>query len=160
MTVLEWGRKLSVLAGLLWLAGCSNGRGSLEDPPAQGAEPEFSIGGTVTGLVGSGLVLQNNGGNDLAVGSDGAITFTDGLPDGAAYEVTVLAQPVSFAPELTYFLPVRHVASAAGQVLALPVPTNTSGDFAALAGTDGYIELACEQSEFPAGSVAPLHRWR
>ena len=82
-----------------------------------------------------------------------------GMPDASPC-FAVLARPVSFAPELTYFLPVRLVSSAAGQVLALPVPTNTSGDFASLAGTDGYVELAREQGEFPAGTVAPLHRWR
>jgi hypothetical protein len=40
------------------------------------------------------------------------------------------------------------------------VPTNTSGDFASLAGTDGYVELALGQTDFPAGGVVPLHRWR
>jgi hypothetical protein len=39
------------------------------------------------------------------------------------------------------------------------VPTNTSGDFAALSGTDGYVELALERNEFSAGSAVPLHRW-
>ena len=50
--------------------------------------------------------------------------------------------------------------NAAGQLLALPVPTNTSGDFAALTGTDGYLELAREQKDFPAGTTVPLHRWQ
>jgi len=56
----------------------------------------YTIGGTVTGLTGSGLVLQNNGGGDLAVSSaTGAFTFTAGLADGAAYAVTVKTQPTS-----------------------------------------------------------------
>ena len=38
--------------------------------------------------------------------------------------------------------------------------TNTSGDFASLSGTDAYVELALEQTEFKAGAVVPLHRWR
>ena len=46
-----------------------------------------------------------------------------------------------------------------GRLLAIPVPTNTSGDFASLSGTDGYIELELEQDEFPGGSTVPLHRW-
>ncbi len=74
-------------------------------------------------------------------------------------QFAVLARPVSFAPRLTWFLPVRLVSSAAGQLLALPAPTNTSGDFASLTGTDGFIELAAERTDFPAGTVAPLHRW-
>ena len=69
-----------------------------------------------------------------------------------------LAEDVTFRADLTGFLPVRLTA-ADGCVSALPVPTNTSGDFASLSGTDGYVELAKERSEFPAGSVVPLYRW-
>ncbi|MEM9689645.1 MAG: molybdopterin molybdotransferase MoeA, partial [Pseudomonadota bacterium] len=75
-------------------------------------------------------------------------------------EFATLSQPVNFAPNLTCFLPTRIVSNASGQLLALPVPTNTSGDFASLTGTDGYLELAREQSEFPAGTTVPLHRWQ
>jgi alpha-tubulin suppressor-like RCC1 family protein len=55
----------------------------------------FSIGGTVSGLTGSGLVLQDNGGNNLAVSANGAFTFTAKVNSGAAYAVTVLTQPSS-----------------------------------------------------------------
>ena len=54
-----------------------------------------SIGGTVTGLGGSGLVLQNNDGDDLGIVSDGNFTFETALPDGSEYNVTVLTQPMS-----------------------------------------------------------------
>lgn len=75
-------------------------------------------------------------------------------------EFATLAQAVSFQPELTCFLPVRLVSNTAGQLLAMPVHTNTSGDFASLSGTDGYIELPLDESDFPAGTVARLHRWK
>jgi molybdopterin molybdotransferase len=74
-------------------------------------------------------------------------------------EFASLASDVTFEPDLTCFQPVRLVSNAAGQVLALPVKTNTSGDFAALAGTDGYVELAREQTRFPSGTPVFLHRW-
>ncbi len=70
-----------------------------------------------------------------------------------------LSEDVRFTPNLTCFLPVRVVTSAAGQSVALPVQTNTSGDFAALAGTDGYVELAQSQTLFKAGSTVPLTWW-
>ena len=70
-----------------------------------------------------------------------------------------LAADVTFNPELTCFQPVRLISNAAGQVLAMPVKTNTSGDFTALSGTDGYVELPLEQSHFPAGTPVILHRW-
>lgn len=76
----------------------------------------------------------------------------------AAPESAVLAEDVSFKPKLTCFMPVR-LKSDDGRLLAIPVPTNTSGDFASLSGTDGYIELELEQDEFPGGSTVPLHRW-
>ncbi len=71
-----------------------------------------------------------------------------------------LTADVTFKPQLTNFLPVKLLSNAAGQVLAMPVHTNTSGDFASLSGTDGYVELALEQSVFKSGTTVPLHRWR
>jgi hypothetical protein len=38
----------------------------------------FSIGGTVSGLQGSGLVLQKNGSDDIAIASNGQFTVPDG----------------------------------------------------------------------------------
>lgn len=52
-----------------------------------------AIGGTVAGLAGQGLVLQVNGGNDLAVGENGGFVFPTKLAKGAAFGVTVKAQP-------------------------------------------------------------------
>jgi hypothetical protein len=57
------------------------------------ASNAFTVGGMVSGLTGTGLVLRNNGGNDLAVPNDGAFTFTTALADAAAYNVSVLTPP-------------------------------------------------------------------
>jgi ketosteroid isomerase-like protein len=59
------------------------------------APASYTIGGTVTGLAGTGLVLQNNGGNNLTVAANGNFTFTTTLVNGASYNVTVLTQPSS-----------------------------------------------------------------
>ena len=61
----------------------------------ENAPPVFTIGGSVSGLTGTGLVLQNNGGNDLNIPADGAFTFSTALDDLSNYTVTVLSQPVS-----------------------------------------------------------------
>lgn len=78
----------------------------------------------------------------------------------AAPQFASLTTEVTFKPQLTNFLPVKLISNAAGNVLAMPVHTNTSGDFASLSGTDGYVELALEQSDFKTGTTVPLHRWR
>ena len=56
--------------------------------------PTYSIGGDVSGLVGS-VTLQNNGGDDLALNADGSFVFTTELLDTAAYSVTVSTQPTT-----------------------------------------------------------------
>jgi hypothetical protein len=55
----------------------------------------YTIGGTVSGLSGTGLVLQDNGGNNLSVSANGGFTFTTAIASGGAYSVTVLTQPSS-----------------------------------------------------------------
>jgi molybdopterin molybdotransferase len=74
-------------------------------------------------------------------------------------ELVALAAPAEASAELTHFLPVKLAWSATGAALATPCPTNTSGDFAALAGTDGFVELPARRSEYPAGAVVRLFRW-
>jgi len=53
----------------------------------------YTIGGTVSGLSGSGLVLQDNGGDNLAVNANGTFTFAIPIPSAGSYLVTVLAAP-------------------------------------------------------------------
>ncbi len=52
-----------------------------------------TIGGTVSGLTGTGLTLQNNGGDDLLITADGSFTFNTALADLSDYAVTVSTQP-------------------------------------------------------------------
>jgi len=87
-----------------------------------------------------------------------ALNAASGLRESPP-EFASLAQEVTFKPKLTCFLPVKLVSSVNGQTLAMPVHTNTSGDFASLSGTDGYIELALDETEFAAGTATRLHRW-
>jgi environmental stress-induced protein Ves len=75
----------------LFSAGCGSGGKSTPPPPAT-----YTIGGTVTGLTGTGLVLQDNGGNNLAVSASATtFAFTTAISSGSGYKVTVLAQPSS-----------------------------------------------------------------
>ena len=55
---------------------------------------EFSIGGTVSGLTGSGLQLQLNGGAVFGIAADGPYTFPTSLLNGTPYTVTIAQNPV------------------------------------------------------------------
>jgi len=78
------------------MVGCGGGGGSgggdsgqtLPPPPAT-----YTVGGTVTGLNGTGLILQTNAGDVVPVSAAGAFTFANQLGSGAAYTVTVKTQP-------------------------------------------------------------------
>ncbi len=80
----------------LLMVGCGGGGGggdsgqTLPPPPAT-----YTVGGTVTGLAGSGLVLNSDFGGDLAVSASGSFTFSTQLPDGSAFNVGVKIQPTS-----------------------------------------------------------------
>lgn len=71
----------------------------------------------------------------------------------------VLETDVTFEPPLTFFPPVRMRYTEAGHIAVTPARYNTSGNMAALAETDGFIELPAAQSHFPAGSIVPLTLW-
>ena len=75
---------ISLIILSIWLSACSSGGGS--------SPLTYVVGGTATGLSGDGLVLQNNGGDDLAVAGV-AFEFTTALTNGVSYVVTVLVQP-------------------------------------------------------------------
>src|SRR6266436_7973891 len=69
--------------------GSGSGSGS-----GSGAGP-FTIGGTVTGLTGTGLILQDNGGDNLAVTGNTAFTFKTAIANGQPYNVAVFASPTA-----------------------------------------------------------------
>lgn len=87
---------MSILA--LALAACGGGGSSpsssqQSNPPPPPPASQYTVGGSVTGLSGTGLVLQDNGGDNLAVSASGPFTFATKLNSGASYNVTVGTQP-------------------------------------------------------------------
>ena len=70
-----------------------------------------------------------------------------------------LAAPVEVTAPLAFFLPVRVEVDDWGRAWAVPSPTNGSGDFTALAGTDGFMELPPGPNAYPKGFVSRLYRW-
>jgi galactose oxidase-like protein len=88
---------LVYLTVILLLAGaCSSIPGGTGTGPAStGTGGPFTIGGTVSGLAGSGLVLEDNGGDSLTITGTGTVPFTfkTSIASGGAYLVTVSTQP-------------------------------------------------------------------
>jgi molybdopterin molybdotransferase len=77
----------------------------------------------------------------------------------AAAETVALSSAVAPKPALTLFVPVKLLHEGNGRTLAQLCPTQGSGDFISLVGTDGFVELPPGPSELPAGSVVRLYRW-
>jgi molybdopterin molybdotransferase len=87
-----------------------------------------------------------------------ALRQAAGLPAQRA-ELVELTAPIEASPTLTLFTPVTLSSTPRATLCATPHPTNTSGDFVTLAGTDGFVELAAKQGSYPAGTIARLFRW-
>jgi molybdopterin molybdotransferase len=79
--------------------------------------------------------------------------------DPVAPEKMALGGEVANGTSLTLFTPVRIETDDWGRAWAMPKLTNTSGDFTALARTDGFVELPPGPNRFPKGFVTRLHRW-
>jgi molybdopterin molybdotransferase len=67
--------------------------------------------------------------------------------------------PVEVKVPLAFFMPVTLKTDDWGRTSAQPRPTNGSGDFTSLAGTDGFVELPPGPGTFPKGFVARFFRW-
>jgi hypothetical protein len=96
-------------------------------PPAE----TFSIGGTVTGLLGTGLVLQNNAGDDIPIAANGAFTFPKKVTKGAAFAVTIKTQPS--APKQTCSVSAGTGTVVSGNVTSVVV--NCASDKFTVGGT-------------------------
>jgi len=125
--VLRLASSLLVTAALV---GCHN---SDNDPPAA-----YTVGGVVAGLTGSGLVLQNNGGNNLGVATAGAFAFSESAPSGSTYSVTVLTQPSAPSQTCTVSAATGAIQSSNVMTVAITCVTNgyaVGGTVSGLSGT-------------------------
>src|SRR5579872_1129271 len=103
-----------LMALMLFFAGCGGVSRNGQGTPQPAA---YTISGTVTGLAGSGggLVLQNDGADNLAVKGNGAFQFATSVTSGGMYDVTVMTQPSN---------PIEQCTVANGQGKATTNVTN------------------------------------
>ncbi len=120
--------------------GIQHGGGTAggDNPSAAGqpgdGQKVLDVGGTVSGLVGSGLVLQNNGADDLAVSANGGFRFDTSVASGGSYAVTVKAQPTSPVQACTVSDGTGTVGTHA--VESVIVSCSITGTFSATGGLD------------------------
>lgn len=70
-----------------------------------------------------------------------------------------LAEGFDASPQLAHHVLVRIEETASGMRLAHAMPANTSGDFTALLGSDGFVELPPGADGAGQGSVARFYPW-
>ena len=115
------GSVIRAARGLIFTAGLAL---ACTDTPT-GTTATYTVGGTVSGLAGSGLVLRDNGGDDLAVSADGAFAFATELAGGDSYTVTVFARPSSPAQHCTVTAGSGTMASANVTTVAIVCATDS-----------------------------------
>jgi len=88
-----------------------------------------------------------------------AINVAMGMQAAASTERIALAGPIKRGRPMASFVPVSIQLESDGRRSAVPRMPNGSGDFLALAGTDGFVELPPREEAYPVGFVAELYRW-
>lgn len=126
---------------------------------AQRPGKPFWFGVTPTG--GAVFALPGNPVSTLVCLSRYVIPAIDramGIADAQAARIA-LGEAVTFNTPLSGFLPVATETDEWARPWARPVAHNGSGDFSALAGTCGFVELPPGPNTYPKGFVTKLYRW-
>jgi 6-phosphogluconolactonase len=90
-----------------------------------GGSGQYTVGGSVSGLAGSGLVLQNSGSAPLTITASGNFTFSAPIAGGSSYAVAVATQPMSPSQTCTVANGSGTVASTNVTNVAVTCVTNT-----------------------------------
>lgn len=97
----------------------------------------YTVGGTVSGLAGSGLQLQLNGGDNLSVTANGSFTFASAIADGSVYAVTVRTQPTSRSQTCTVTQSSSAVSGGDVTTVQVNCTTNSFPVFVSVNGLSG-----------------------
>jgi hypothetical protein len=102
----------------------------------------LSVGGTIAGLTGSGLVLTNNGGNDIVI-APGSTTFAFAapIPSGGSYNVAIKTQPSGPSQTCSVSGGTGTVVSGAVTSVVVNCGTNTHTVGGTVSGLTGTVVL-------------------
>lgn len=130
----------TISTGLFAACGPASTNGT--DPTAVDmAVGSFTVGGNVTSLTGSGLVMQLNGADDLPVTAFGPFTFQSKVATGANYAVTVKSQPMSPAQTCTVMNGSGKMGTANVTNVLVACNTNAFKVGGTIAGLSGSVVL-------------------
>lgn len=104
-------------------------------PPAS----SYTLGGTITGLAGTGLALQTGVGDVVSPTTNGSFTFPAQLADNASYVVSVMTQPSNPAQVCTVSNGSGTVAGANVTSVSVACVTGSSGGLDATFGAGGKV---------------------
>lgn len=113
----------------------------------------YTVGGTVTGLTGSGLVLQNNAGDDIPVNANGTFAFPTLATTGTDYAVTVKTNPKTPWQSCVVGSGTGKVATADVSSVTVTCTTDehtVGGSLAGLTGSGLVLQLNGAQTVTPA----------
>jgi 6-phosphogluconolactonase (cycloisomerase 2 family) len=142
----------SLLAATLVLAACGGGGGG--GGGSSNGSPH-TVGGTVSGLTGSGLVLADNGGDSLTITASGNFTFATSVAGGASYNVTVATQPTNPTQSCTVAHGSGTISGSDVTNVAITCTTSTFTIGGTISGLSGSgLALALNGTNNPAISSA------
>ena len=116
-------------------------------------DAKYAVGGTVTGLVGAGLVLEDNAGDALSVTTNGTFTFSSSVKNKHTYSVTVSTQPSSPAQTCTVHSGSGTIDKAA--VTNVVVHCTQAGRFAYVA-NEGSNNISAFSIDSTSGVLTPI----
>ena len=116
---------MAIVTGGLLLSACGgSGSGSASDPSSGGTSNSYTLGGSITGLSASGLVLMDGTSTVSPASGAGTFTFSAALASGTSYDVAVQTQP-------------------AGETCTVTSGAGTIGNSAVTS-----VDVACQPQEF------------
>ena len=114
------------------IAGCGGGGSGTTTPQVSNppAPPTFSVGGTISGLDASQILVAKLGEQVLQIQGEGAFVFPQGLESGDTFEMVIDAEPPRFDCDISNAS--GTIAEQAVSNIAIDCSTNSSADLFSL----------------------------
>ncbi|HEY6925014.1 MAG TPA: hypothetical protein VI653_16180, partial [Steroidobacteraceae bacterium] len=117
-------RGLGALLACAAIAGCNNS--SSGNSSGTSSPTPYAVSVMVTGLSGTGLVLQDSGGDTLPISGNGAFTFSRKLASGNVFYVAVTSQPTNPAQSCEVAGGIGVVSAASTDSVSVTCSAKTS----------------------------------